>query len=100
MLSGILSIYSLKFPEAIVYMLQATEYEPGPYLRWLIKVDNFNTVIYRKSLVMTKPAKMLLWFLKTGIFVQVLFALFLIYKTTKSHHQGLVLAVVFLASAP
>jgi len=70
MLRNYLSIYRPDFPKVVVYMLQATEYQIGPYLRWLWRTSDFSKVMHRKTLVMTKPAKLLLITLYIGILTQ------------------------------
>lgn len=100
MVSDFLSLYSRSFTRAIIYMLQAAEYDSVTYLKWLARVDNFNKVTYRKNLVMTRPARILLATLRIGIAAQVLTGAFLMYLAIKNKSPATVLAFTFLVSAP
>ncbi|MEK7096191.1 MAG: Mur ligase family protein [Patescibacteria group bacterium] len=75
MINSILEMYKLRFAETIVYMLQATEYQIGPYLRWLWRVADFGKVAHRKTLVKTPRSRLLLAFVKIGMTFQVIAAL-------------------------
>ncbi len=75
MINSILGMYKPKFAETIVYMLQATEYQIWPYLRWLWRVADFNKVAYRKTLVKTSRAKTLLAFAIIGMACQMIAAI-------------------------
>ncbi|MCX6784377.1 MAG: UDP-N-acetylmuramoyl-tripeptide--D-alanyl-D-alanine ligase [Candidatus Komeilibacteria bacterium] len=55
-----LSRYSSRYPRALVYMLQASEYTVADYLAWYHQTKDFSRVEKRKKLVMTSKAK-LLW---------------------------------------
>lgn len=79
MIKDFLSIFSPHYPSTLVYMLQSTEYDPKEYLKWIWRTKNFNNVIHRKALDLTKSAKMLLWALKLGILLQIISGLILIY---------------------
>ncbi len=70
-----LSRYSLKYPVAIVYMLQSTEYKAPEYLAWLNRVTNFRQVMYRRVLDKTKVARLLLLAVRVGIVVQIVIGL-------------------------
>lgn len=70
MLKSITAMYRLGFATTIVYMLQATEYQVGPYLKWLWRVQDFSKVTYRKSLVKTNHSKTLLLVLRAGMLAQ------------------------------
>ncbi|HET9098311.1 MAG TPA: Mur ligase family protein [Candidatus Saccharimonadales bacterium] len=60
-------------------MLQNTEYQIVPYLKWLHRTNDFGRVMYRRELNRTKPAKLLLVFLKVGIIIQLLIGAALIF---------------------
>lgn len=79
MFRGLLSIYSLRFPRVIAYMLQSTEYQVGPYLRWFWQTTNFSSVMYRRQLDPTRPARLLMLALRIGIGAQLLIGLFCLY---------------------
>ena len=101
MLKHILSIYRPDFPKIVVYMLQATEYQVGPYLRWLWRTSDFGSVMHRKSLVMTKPARMLMVVLYAGISIQFITAVALGVWGVKEPIVGLPLtAAALILSIP
>ncbi len=77
-MKGLLSLYSLKYPKVLVYMLQNTEYQPGPYLKWFWRVFDFSKVIKRRQLDKTRAARLLLMVLYLGIGFQILLGGFLI----------------------
>ncbi len=69
-------LYSLgSFSKTIVYMLQATEYQAGPYLRWFWRTQDFSRVMYRRELHRTKAARLLRSAVVSGIAVQLVLAL-------------------------
>lgn len=72
MFSAIVSMYTLRYPTVLVYMLQNTEYRAGPYLAWYWRTQNFSKVMYRRTLQPTKAARMLLLVLRFGMLLQVL----------------------------
>ncbi len=59
-LRDFLSLYRLKYPTVLVYMLQSTEYQAPAYLAWYWSTTNFNGVMHRRSLDRTKAARLLL----------------------------------------
>lgn len=79
MISGFASLYMPSFAKSIVYMLQSSEYRVGDYLRWFWRTKNYSTVMNRRSLDMTKPARLLLMAVRIGIFAQITLALFVAY---------------------
>lgn len=70
-----LSRYSWRYPEAIVYMLQGTEYKVPAYFKWLHRTRNFAKVMYRRRLDKTRAARVLLLALRLGMYVQLLVGL-------------------------
>lgn len=54
-----LAAWDPKFPDAIVYMLQATEYEPAEFLAWFWRVRSFDEVTKRGKLDATDKAVLL-----------------------------------------
>ena len=68
----LMSSYSPKYPTILVYMLQGTEYQTDPYLRWYWRAENFGSVMKRRSLHKTKAAKLLLLALTAGMLLQVM----------------------------
>lgn len=74
MIEGIASLYRPIFARAVVYMLQASEYNVSSYLRWFWRTSDFSRAMYRKSLVMTRPAKLLLTAMRAGMLLQIIVA--------------------------
>ncbi len=60
MIKNFLTRYYLRYPRTLVYMLQASEYNIGDYLRWYEKTKNFSNVERRKHLVKTPKSVLLL----------------------------------------
>lgn len=77
-MSALFSLYSRRYPTVLVYMLQSTEYETGPYLKWYWQTNNFSAVMYRRTLHRTKAARMLLLALRLGILAEIIAGLTLI----------------------
>ncbi|HEX8762831.1 MAG TPA: Mur ligase family protein [Candidatus Saccharimonadales bacterium] len=59
-------------------MLQNTEYQAGPFIKWFWRTSNFNAVAYRRTLDYTGPARLLLIALRAGMFLQIVAALTLL----------------------
>lgn len=77
-MSVLFSLYSKRYPTILVYMLQSTEYEAGPYLKWYWQTNNFSAVMYRRTLHRTKAARLLLLVLRLGILVEIIAGITLI----------------------
>jgi len=73
------SLYRPSYAAALVYMLQSSEYQVGPYLRWIWRTEDFSSVMHRRQLEPTRPARLLLLALRLGMLVQILLGLLLIY---------------------
>ena len=73
-----LSVYSFRYPKTIIYMLQRCEYEIKPFLKWYFKVENFNKISIRGSLVRTSKSKLLLLLLQFLIVIDVAGSVFLL----------------------
>jgi UDP-N-acetylmuramyl pentapeptide synthase len=71
MISAIISLYSWNYARVLVYMLQSTEYRVSPYMDWYWRTQNFSHVMYRRDLVITRPARLLLVALRAGMFAQI-----------------------------
>jgi UDP-N-acetylmuramoyl-tripeptide--D-alanyl-D-alanine ligase len=72
MIQNFLSRYRPRYVRALVYMLQASEYDVREYLAWLGRTRDFTTVEKRKQLIKTPKALATLalaWFLALGILV-------------------------------
>ena len=70
MIKPLVYLLSPGFAKSIVYMLQSVEYRTGDYLKWFWRVEDFRKVMYRRKLVMTKPAKLLFTFVYGGMLIQ------------------------------
>lgn len=79
MIKGFVSLYLPSYATTIVYMLQSTEYQVGPYLRWYWRTKDFSEVTQRRSLEYTKAARLLLLALRFGIAAQIVAGLTLMY---------------------
>lgn len=69
-------------------MLQSTEYQALPYLKWFLRTSNFNNVMYRRNLVVTKKTKTLIIFMLLGMLMQYDGALIAIIKSINSNQIG------------
>ncbi|HUY53329.1 MAG TPA: Mur ligase family protein [Candidatus Dormibacteraeota bacterium] len=81
MIKQLLSAYSLKYPQIVIYMLQRNEYDIKPFLKWYFKVEDFNKISVRGSLVQTLKSKLLLGTLNCLILANVLYAIYLLSRT-------------------
>ncbi len=79
MISKLTSLYRPSYAAALIYMLQSTEYQIRPYLRWVWRTDDFSGVMHRRTLERTRPAKLLLAALSLGMLVQIAAGLLLVY---------------------
>lgn len=70
MIRALLSLYSLRHPNVLVYMLQNTEYQARPYLAWYWHTVHFERVMYRRKLQRTGAARLLLMATRIGILLQ------------------------------
>lgn len=61
MIKNFLSRYQFRYPELIVYMLQASEYKIADFLSWYHRTHNFSEVKKRGELKKTNKARVLLW---------------------------------------
>lgn len=88
MINKLISFYSPQYAVSLIYMLQSTEYQIKPYLRWYWKVSDFRRVMYRRQLHRTKAAKLLLTALTLGILLQITAGIFLIWLWRVKDFQG------------
>lgn len=56
----------------VVYMLQGTEYQVRPYLKWYWRTTNFSRVMRRRTLDTTRSARMLVIVVRFGMALQYL----------------------------
>lgn len=80
MIKGLISFFKPNYPKTLIYMLQRTEYQVVPYLKWHWQTNNFDLVMKRGALELTKRARLLLFAIDLGIVLQVLVSLLLIYS--------------------
>jgi len=66
-------------------MLQRTEYQTGPYLKWFWRTKNFRKVINRGQFEPTRRARLLLLGLRVGIILQIIIAALLIVLSFSRH---------------
>lgn len=78
MISALIGFYGYRYPSVLVYMLQSTEYQVGPYITWYWNTQDFNKVVRRRSLRQTKAARLLLLCLRAGMLAQIVVGLLLI----------------------
>src|SRR3989344_2940089 len=78
MIKSILSVYGLRYPATIVYMLQSVEYQVEPYLKWYWRTADFGKVAKRRKLERTRAAKMLLLAVTAGMLIEVMLGAFLL----------------------
>ena len=98
---GFLSLYWFRYPTALVYMLQSTEYQVPAYLAWFWRTANFNGVMQRRSLDPTTAARLLLLAARSGILLQIVIGIGLVSGGTINHHSGVAIAgLIVVASYP
>jgi len=85
---GIWTLFLPSYPSVLVYMLQSTEYQPGPYLKWYWRTNDFTAVMRRRTLVRTKSARLLLWAARAGMLLQIVIGLSLITLWFTEHTPG------------
>jgi UDP-N-acetylmuramyl pentapeptide synthase len=101
MLRSILYLYRPTFGRTIVYMLQSAEYQPDTYLKWFWRVQDFAKVSYRKKLVPTKAAKMLLGAFAAGELATILLSAGLFIHGLANHSSAETFyALALLLAAP
>jgi UDP-N-acetylmuramoyl-tripeptide--D-alanyl-D-alanine ligase len=101
-IKGLLSIYRPDFPKIIVYMLQATEYDAADYLFWLWRVFDFGKVMHRRTLVKTRPARLLLTAMWIGVLAQLIIGVnrVLHFWLTDFSWVGIILSMIFILATP
>jgi len=72
MFKQVTSLYLPGYARTLVYMLQSTEYQVEPYIKWIHRTKNFRAVSYRRELAKTKAAQGLLYALRLGILIEIL----------------------------
>ena len=98
---GLKSLYSWRFPRALAYMLQASEYRTPQYLKWLLRTRDFSRVQYRRTLERTIKAKLLEIFLATGMTLEIIVGLVIIgYGISSSILWLIILGFVLIIAYP
>lgn len=78
MIRGLISLYRPKYLKVVVYMLQSTEYEIAPYLKWYWRTKDFSRVMNRRQLDKTRTARLLLLSVSIGVVLEILAGIILI----------------------
>ncbi len=91
-----ISLYSLRYPDALVYMLQSTEYDTKQFMDWYWRVSDFRRVMYRRSLEKTKATVLLLGVISCGMIIQILVGIICVYVGQAHNTIGLTLLGAFL----
>jgi UDP-N-acetylmuramoyl-tripeptide--D-alanyl-D-alanine ligase len=95
------SAYSLKYTKTVIYMLQRCEYEIKPFLKWYFKVEDFNKISIRGSLVRTSKSKLLLLLLQFLILVDIAGSVYLLTRVfASSNPLYWFIGVILLILAP
>lgn len=84
MLKDLLTMYSPSYPTVLVYMLQSTEYQVKPYLRWYGQIANFNMVMRRRKLDKTIAARLLVVSVRLGIALHIFACVMLVVTAKRS----------------
>lgn len=101
MIRGLLSLYAWRYPATLIYMLQNTEYEIGPYLRWYWQTLHFERVMYRRQLKRTRPARLLLGALRVGMLLQICLGVWLIIAWASGNYEaGLAFGLAAVLATP
>jgi UDP-N-acetylmuramyl pentapeptide synthase len=97
----VLSFFGPRYPQTIAYMLQATEYNIGSYMRWYWRTQDFSTIMQRGDLDKTRRARLLLAGLRVGTLLQITVAVGLIVLgVTGNAKGGLVFGLALFLSYP
>lgn len=101
MIRSLFSLYSWRLPTVLVYMLQNTEYQAGPYLKWFWHTAHFERVMYRRTLDRTRAARLLLLALRLGVVAEIAAGLLLVYAWQQHGVTGgLAFGIALLAAYP
>lgn len=88
-MKGVLSFYTPSYPKVLVYMLQSTEYQTSPYLKWYWRTSDFRSVMKRRTLQKTPAARLLLLALRIGMVLQIAVGLWFVYLWFDSNSPGM-----------
>lgn len=70
MIRRLTSYFRIGYARTLVYMLQNTEYQVRPYLKWYWRTTDFSRVMRRRTLDSTRSARLLVNAVKAGMFAQ------------------------------
>jgi UDP-N-acetylmuramyl pentapeptide synthase len=100
-IEALTSLFRPNYPATLVYMLQSTEYRPGPYLAWYWRTNNFCHVAKRRTLERTKAARLLLLALRMGMILQITAGIALVIISRTHHLEGVMeFGLATIISAP
>lgn len=85
---SLISFFLPSYTATLVYMLQNTEYQAGPYLRWYWRTSDFRSVMKRRSLERTKAARLLMLAMRLGMLLQIVAGLFFVWLWFKNGSVG------------
>ncbi|MEK7152917.1 MAG: hypothetical protein AAB834_03145, partial [Patescibacteria group bacterium] len=88
MIRGLLSLYSWRYPQVLIYMLQSRQYHILPYLGWYWRTVDFSGIIRRRVLVETGTSKLLVRVLRIGMHLQVGVGLLLVVQGLRGDLSG------------
>jgi UDP-N-acetylmuramoyl-tripeptide--D-alanyl-D-alanine ligase len=88
MIRSLLSLYSLHYPKALLYMLQSSEFSIGTYLKWYWRTNDFSRLIKHRALVFSDTTQKLLTIVRIGIVVQILAGLVLLFLWANNDLTG------------
>ncbi len=96
---GLLSLFFPRYASTLIYMLQATEYQPRAYLAWYWRTTDFRKVAHRGDLKRTKRARLLLFVLQAAIVLQLVLGVFVMWRSVQLHdlRLGALAGLIFLS---
>jgi UDP-N-acetylmuramyl pentapeptide synthase len=101
LLRALYALYGPRHASTIVYMLQSTEYQVGPYLAWYWRTQNFANVMKRRTLELTKAARLLRMALAFGMAIQIVFGVrFILLGALGDMTGGVYFGLALLISYP
>ena len=88
-LRSAVALYSVpRLSATLAYMLQNTEYQLLPYLRWFWRTQDFSRVMHRRTLEYTRAARLIRLIVGLGVLGHVAFALLYMGTARISHSPG------------
>ena len=96
MLKAVIYLYRPAYVRAVVYMLQAAEYKPAAFLKWYWRAKDFSRVAYRKDLIPTRPARLLLIAFRAGALTEVIVSIILLVTGISNHNRVSIIYAIAL----